>query len=260
MRNIKLTIRYDGTRYAGWQSQRNAKTVQETIERAIKALTREKVNLIGSGRTDSGVHAMGQVANFKTRSKLPLKNIEMGLNSILPEDILVCGAEEVDLKFNAQTYAKDKIYRYTISNTDFVDPFLRAFAARCFYRLNTREMKRATAFLLGSHDFRSFRTEGGRKDNTVRTIKRIKIEKDGDMIYIDIEANGFLYNMARSVVGTLIEVGRGKIKADSVKEILAMKDRKFCGPTAPAKGLCLMKVRYPPSPLRPSNPGRALAR
>ncbi len=244
MRNIKLTIQYDGTHYAGWQFQKNAKTVQEAIEAVLKKITGERVNLTGSGRTDSGVHAKGQVANFKTRSELPLKNVQTALNSILPKDIVVSGIEEAGPKFSAQHSAKSKLYRYTIANGDFVDPFIRRFAAKCFYKLDIGAMKRAASFLRGRHDFRSFQTKDGKEKNAVRTIKKITIEKDGYLIYIDIEANGFLYNMARNIVGTLIEVARGKMAEDSVKDIILKKDRRFGGPTAPAQGLCLIKVRY----------------
>jgi tRNA pseudouridine38-40 synthase len=244
MRNIKLIIQYDGTHYAGWQCQKNAKTVQESIEAILKKITGVKVNLTGSGRTDSGVHAKGQVANFKTRSNLPLKNMQMALNSILPRDIVVSGIEEADLRFSAQHSAKSKLYRYTIANGDFVDPFVRRFAAKCFYKLDIGAMKRAASFLRGRHDFKSFQTKDGEEKDAVRTIKKITIEKDGYLVYIDIEANGFLYNMARNIVGTLIEVARGKMAEDSVKDIILKKDRRFGGPTAPAQGLCLIKVRY----------------
>ncbi|MFA6079385.1 MAG: tRNA pseudouridine(38-40) synthase TruA [Candidatus Omnitrophota bacterium] len=244
MRNVKLTVQYDGTHYAGWQTQKNAKTVQEVIEKALRKITGEKVNLTGSGRTDSGVHARAQVANFRTRSALPLKNIQMALNSILPKDIVISGAEEAGPKFSAQHSAKSKVYRYTIANGDFVDPFIRRFAAKCFYKLDMGAMKRAASVLCGKHDFRSFQAKDVIERGSVRTIKKITIEKDGYLIYIDIEANGFLYNMARNIAGTLIEVARGKIPEDRVKDILLKKDRRLSGPTAPAQGLCLMKVKY----------------
>ena len=244
MRNIKITIRYDGTHYAGWQFQKNAPTVQAAIESAIKKVTGKKTNLIGSGRTDSGVHAKSQIANFKTSSKLPLKNIHMALNCILPKDIVIWRAEETHPGFNSQHEAKTKTYRYTISNSNFVDPFIRRYAAKCFYDLDIKKMKKAALFLLGRHDFRSFQAKGGAQRDPVRTLYSIGIVKDGNLIYIDMKADGFLYNMARNIAGTLIEVGRGKISAEKTKYILAKKDRSFSGPTAPAHGLCLMKVRY----------------
>lgn len=247
MRNIKLSIRYDGTRYGGWQSQSNSNTIQDEIVRALKKITGEKVNLIGSGRTDAGVHAMGQVANFKTRSRIPLDRLQMALNSHLPKDIVVWRVENAVAKFDSQKNAKSKLYRYTISNGNFVDPFIRHFAAKYFYRLNIDSMKKAAGYLLGRHNLKSFTAKDGGYDGNkdyVRRIKKIKIEKSGNLVYIDIEADGFLYNMARNIVGTLIEAGRGKIKTGAMRDILSKKDRAFCGPTAPAKGLCLMKVRY----------------
>jgi len=243
-RNIRLTIQYDGTHYSGWQSQKNARSIQDVLTDALKKITGGKVNLTGSGRTDAGVHARAQVANFKTRSDIPLKKLLLGLNSILPDDIVVSAVKEAGLKFDAQRAAKSKLYRYTLINSNVIDPFIRRFAAKCFYKLDILRMRRAAKPLMGKRDFRSFRAAGGGEKDTVRRIRNIKIEKYGDMIYIDMEADGFLYNMARNIVGTLIEVGRGKLKADAVKGILAKKDRRFCGPTAPAKGLCLLKVRY----------------
>ena len=244
MRNIKLTIRYDGTNYSGWQFQKNARSIQEAIQRSLKRIVREKVNLVGSGRTDAGVHAASQVANFRTRSVIPLKNIQMALNSILPRDIIISQIEEAPVSFNSQHDARSKLYRYTISNGYFVDPFLRKFASGCLYKLNITSMRKAVRHLKGRQDFKSFQAKGGGERDSVRRIKKIKIEKEGNLVYIYIEADGFLYNMVRNIVGTLIDVGRGKIAPEGVKTILGKKDRRFCGPTAPAKGLCLVKVRY----------------
>lgn len=248
LRNIKLTIQYDGTNYAGWQFQKNALSIQDVIERRLKTILREKVNLVGSGRTDAGVHAYEQAANFKTHAVLPLKNIQIALNSRLPKDVVVVGIEEKPLRFNSQHDAKSKLYRYTIVNGDFIDPFIRPFAVKCFYKLNIGRMRRAAKFLEGRHDFRAFKaadkSDGGELRDTVRTVKKIGIGKKGNVIYIDIEADGFLYNMARSIVGTLIEIGRGKMDLRRLNEILLAKDRRLSGPTAPARGLCLMKVRY----------------
>ncbi|MFA6143072.1 MAG: tRNA pseudouridine(38-40) synthase TruA [Candidatus Omnitrophota bacterium] len=243
-RNIKLTIQYDGTHYAGWQFQKNGRSIQEAIQDAIKKITGKKAKLIGSGRTDAGVHAEAQVANFKTRSRIPLKNLQMAINSALPDDIVISKIEEVASRFNAQHDAKSKLYRYTVVNNDFVSPMLRRYAAKCFYKIDIDLMKRAAKLLVGRHDFTSFRTIDGEEKNAIRTIRRIKIEKLKDVICIDIEANGFLYNMVRTIVGTLIEVGRGKFTVGRVREILKKRDRKCSGPTMPAKGLCLVKVFY----------------
>ena len=244
MRNIKLTIAYDGTKYSGWQCQKNGRAIQDVIENSLKKITGRKTKLIASGRTDAGVHAAAQIANFKTISKIPLKNIQMALNSDLPKDIVIIGAEEVSLKFNSQHDAKSKIYRYTIANNDFVDPFIRRFAARCFFKLDLNEMRKAAKYLVGRHDFKSFQTKDHIERGSVRTIKRMAIVKKKDIVYIYMEADGFLYNMARSIAGTLVEAGRGKISAQSVKNILLKKNRRFCGPTMPAKGLALLKVKY----------------
>lgn len=245
MRNIKLTIRYDGTNYSGWQSQKNARTIQDTIQKAVRQLTGgRKAVVIASGRTDAGVHALAQIANFRTSSKIPLKNLRLALNTILPDDIVVFHAEEVGRKFNSQKNARSKLYRYTIYNKEFMDPFLKAFASKCFFKIDVKLMRRGAKYLVGCHDFTSFQTKDGEGKNAVRTIKYIKIEKNGDLIYIDIEADGFLYNMIRNIVGTLIEVGRGKFRAGHVMEILKKRDKRSCGPTAPARGLMLVKVRY----------------
>ncbi|MFH0763790.1 MAG: tRNA pseudouridine(38-40) synthase TruA [Candidatus Omnitrophota bacterium] len=244
MRNIKLTIQYDGTRYSGWQFQKNGRSIQETIQNAVKNITGEKVNLTGSGRTDAGVHAEAQVANFRTRSGIPLKNLQMALNSALPDDIVISKAEEAGLRFNSRHDAKSKLYRYTIVNNDFINPPLRKYAAKCFYRIDIGLMKKAAGILVGRHDFKSFQTVDGEGKYAVRAIEYIKFEKSKDIVYIYIKADGFLYNMARSIVGTLIEAGRGKFTVDYVKKILEKRDRRSAGPTMPAKGLCLVRVFY----------------
>lgn len=245
MRNIKITIRYDGTNYSGWQFQKNGASIQETIEKALKAITGEKVHVTGSGRTDAGVHAKAQVANFRTRSKLPLKRLQMALNSAFPDDIVVTRIKEAGPKFNAQHSARSKLYCYTIVNNDFNDPFLRNFAAKSFYKLDLSLMRKAAKILIGRHDFKAFQTKDGEKDkNSVRTIKKIRIEKRDDVVTFYIEANGFLYNMARNIVGTLIEAGRGKFSLAYVREVLAKKDRRLSGPAMPAKGLSLDEVKY----------------
>ena len=243
-RNIRLVLRYDGTYYSGWQFQKNAGTVQEVIESALKKITGRKVKLTGAGRTDSGVHAVHQVANFKTHSKLALDKIKDALNSSIPEDILIVSAESVPLKFDSQRSARSKRYRYTVTTARFVDPFIRHFAARFSYPLNIRSMKRAAKVLTGRHDFKAFQASGSSELNTVRTIEKIKIEKRGDLVYIDVWADGFLYNMVRTIAGTLLEIGRGKMPENSIEKILLKRDRRLAGPTAPARGLCLMNVEY----------------
>lgn len=243
-RNIRLILRYDGTNYAGWQFQKNAKTLQQVLEGALEKITGAKVKLTGSGRTDSGVHAKYQVANFKTKSRLSLGSLKAAINSYIPKDILVTAIKEVSLKFDSQRHAKLKHYRYAVTTSRFTDPFLRHFVARFSYQLNISSMRRAAKALSGRHDFKPFQASGSVERNTVRTIKKIRIGENGDLVFIDIWADGFLYNMARTMAGTLLEIGRGKLPERRVKEILLKKDRRLVGPTAPAKGLCLMKVEY----------------
>ncbi|MDO8524924.1 MAG: tRNA pseudouridine(38-40) synthase TruA, partial [Candidatus Omnitrophota bacterium] len=237
MRNIRLTIRYDGTRYCGWQSQKNGRAIQDVIQDAIRRITGERVNVVGSGRTDAGVHAEAQVASFRAETKIPLKKLRMALNSRLPEDIAVTNIEKAGIKFNAQKSAKSKLYRYTIMNNDYMDPLARHFAAKCFFKLDIGRMRKAARLLKGRHDFKSFRATDGKEKNSIRVVRNINIEKSGDLVYIYIEADGFLYNMARNIAGTLVEVGRGKFAASYVKEILSKRNIRFSGPTMPAKGL-----------------------
>ena len=245
MRNIKLIISYDGTDYSGWQFQKNSRnTVQAILQRAIRKITGEKCHVTGSGRTDDGVHAAAQVANFRTRSGIPAEKMRMALNSAIPEDIVIEDARDVDGRFDAQRSAVSKLYRYTIMNSDFMDPFLRRYAAKVFFRLDIARMRRGARQIIGRHDFRAFKTVDGGEKDSVRTVKDIRISKKGDIIYIDMEADGFLYNMARSIAGTLVEIGRGKFPVESMRRILRARDRRLCGPTMPAKGLCLIKVRY----------------
>ena len=244
MRNIKLTISYDGTNYAGWQFQKNAPTIQDVIQCALKKITGKKTILIASGRTDAGVHAEAQIANFRTHSKIPLEKLQMALNSALPKDIVITAAEEAPVRFNSQHDAKAKLYRYAIYNSNFIDPFLRCYAAKVFYKLNIDSMKKAARFLEGRHDFRSFQTTDGEEKDSIRRIYHIKVEKTGNIVYIYMKADGFLYNMVRNIAGILVEAGRGKIQPPDVKKILSKKDRRHCGPTMPAKGLCLIKVSY----------------
>ena len=190
------------------------------------------------------MHAAGQVANFKTHSKLTLNKIKDALNSSLADDILIVSAESAPLKFDSQHSARLKRYRYTVTTAHYADPFIRHFASRFSYPLNVGSMRRAAKVLAGRHDFKAFQSAGSSELNTVRTIKKIKIEKRADLVYIDIWADGFLYNMVRTIAGTLLEIGRGKIAEDIIKEILQKRDRRSAGPTAPAKGLCLMSVEY----------------
>jgi len=253
MRNIKLVIEYDGTNYNGWQIQHHnvtksprqkSKTIQETIEKALCKILQEKVKLIGSGRTDSGVHARAQAANFSTSCEIPADKLLKGLNGLLPDDIVITAVQEVGLAFHSRYSAKSKKYRYTILNRGYPSAVERNFCYFYSYPLDLKSMARAAKYLRGRHDFSAFRSSGKKGSSSIRTIVEISVTKEGDFVYIDVEADGFLYNMARSIAGTLLEVGRGKISHSDVKSILFKRNRALAGPTAPAKGLCLLAVRY----------------
>jgi len=244
MRNIKLTIEYDGTDYCGWQRQKNGVSIQELIEKALRKILHERIKIIGAARTDSGVHAKGQAANFKTHSKLPLSKLKMALNNNLPRDISVIEIKSAARGFNAQFSAKSKLYRYSIFNRKEKTPFFDKYFVHIPYNLNIQAMRKASKHLIGKHDFSSFKGSKGVTKTQERNIKKILLEKKGFFIFMDIEADGFLYNMARNIVGTLIEAGRNKIKPRIVKNILSLRDRKKAGPTAQAKGLTLVRVEY----------------
>ena len=244
MRNIKLTIEYDGTNYCGWQRQARLKSIQAVIEQSLNKLLQQKIKLIGSGRTDAGVHAKGQAANFQAETGLGLENIRNGLNALLPEDIAVREIEEVSPGFNSRYDAKSKVYRYTILRQETRSPFFRNHFLFIPYGLNIEMMKKAAGYLEGRHNFRSFQTQNKENPQAERTIKKLKISARENFIYIDIEADGFLHNMVRRIIGVLLAVGRGKLKPVQVKKILAAKDPRLGGPTVPARGLCLMRVKY----------------
>lgn len=252
MRNIKLTIEYEGTNYAGWQIQKNTRlTIQEVIEKALSKIIQERIKLIASGRTDAGVHAAGQVANFKATSIIPAKNIQKALNSLLPGDIRIVNSEDVPLQFHARFSAKAKTYRYLILNQDYPSALLRDYCYFLPYKLDLNKMRRAATAFLGRHDFSAFCASGSSVKDTIRTIKKISIKGINyslspipyRLISVDITADGFLYNMARSIVGTLLEVGRGKLEPGWSR---AGPPQRLCraGPTAPASGLFLVKVDY----------------
>jgi tRNA pseudouridine38-40 synthase len=243
MRNIKLTLEYDGTEFCGWQIQKG-RTIQGELEKVLSKILNEKIKIIGSGRTDSGVHALGQVANFKTNSKAPHKNIQKGLNSILPHSISVVKIEEVPLNFHARFDAKNKTYRYSILNSQFNHPLLNNHFYRVPYKLNFSLMREEIKCLKGRHNFKSFQASDKKEHSSIRTISKINLSKKRKLIFLDITSDGFLYNMVRNIIGTLIEIGRGKFPSGSMKKILKAKNRKLAGPTAPAMGLTLIKVRY----------------
>ncbi|MBF0521877.1 MAG: tRNA pseudouridine(38-40) synthase TruA [Candidatus Omnitrophica bacterium] len=249
MQNFRLTIEYDGTNFNGWQTQaQNCRTVQGEIQKALKIIFKKNITLIGSGRTDSGVHALGQTAHLKIKTAMPTDEILRALNANLPDDISIINVEEMPLKFHAQYGIKTKTYRYTILNRPSRSPQQRNFCLFYPYKLNLKVMKEEAKVLVGKHNFKSFQSTDParpeRGEDSVRTIKRLDIKKKDGRITIDIEADGFLYKMVRSIVGTLIEVGRGKLAKGSMKKILSAKDRSCASPTAPAKGLCLWETKY----------------
>ncbi|WP_077368813.1 tRNA pseudouridine(38-40) synthase TruA [Anaerosalibacter sp. Marseille-P3206] len=244
MRNIKLTIEYEGTNYHGWQVQPNAITVQGEIVKAINNITKENVNLIGSGRTDSGVHAKGQVANFITNSKIPEDKFSYAINSQLPLDIAITKSEEVPIDFHSRYDAIGKRYRYLIYNRPIRSPLYKNYAYHIPYELDFEKMNVAKEQFLGTHDFKAFMSSGSEIEDTVRTIHSISITKQDSLIIFQVEGNGFLYNMVRIIVGTLVEVGNGKKEKDSISQIIKSKNRMSAGHTAPANGLYLEKVFY----------------
>lgn len=244
MKNIKLTIEYDGSNYFGWQKQNNKETVQETIERAILAVTGEKINLTGSSRTDTGVHAKGMVANFKTNTSIPPNKIKFALNNKLPDDIVIINSEEVSEDFHSRYNSKGKTYCYTIINRKDRLALGRNYAYQFKWDLDIERMKSACKYFLGEHDFCAFMSSGSSVKTTVRTINELYIENNKDEIKIFISANGFLYNMVRIIVGTLIMVGIGKISDKDITDIIESKDRTKAGACVPANGLTLEKVYY----------------
>ncbi len=249
MRNIKLTIEYDGTHFKGWQIQaQNQRTVQGDISKALKKILKEKVSLTGSGRTDSGVHALAQVANFKTSSRIAISELQKALNANLKDDVSIIAIEEVSEEFHAQYSAKSKTYQYTISNQKIRPAQRRHFCFWYPYKLSLQKMREEAKAFLGRHDFKSFQAtdpaKRGQKRDTVRTIKKLTISKKNDIIIIEIEANGFLYKMVRNIVGTLIEVGNEQLPKSSIKMILSQKNRTAAGITAKAHGLMLKSVAY----------------
>lgn len=244
MRNIKLTIEYEGKDYNGWQKQPNHLNIQGEIEKAIQHITGEEVDLIGSGRTDAGVHAFGQVANFKTNSDFPIEKMATAINSQLKQSIRVLKSEEVPLDFHSRYHCHQKTYAYIIDNSNQGTAIYRNITYHIAQPLNLEKMQEAANYLLGEHDFSSFKSSGTSSKNSVRTIYKAQVLKEQDRVIIMLTGNGFLYNMVRIIAGTLVEVGLGHISSEEIKNILEAKDRKKAGKTLPAKGLFLMSVEY----------------
>ncbi|MCD6416428.1 MAG: tRNA pseudouridine(38-40) synthase TruA [Planctomycetes bacterium] len=248
MRKLLLTIEYDGTDFHGWQLQPQGRTVQAALERAVKQTTGEDVRVVGAGRTDAGVHAAGQTAHFETESDLAPGRFVPALNHWLPRDVSALHCCEAPRDFDAQRSAGSKLYRYRILRSTFRRPLRERFALRCWHRLDAAPMARCAALLAGEHDFTSFCSVHSEAAGKTRTLLRSELVEDGDELRYHVEADGFLYNMVRIIVGTLLEVGQGKMTPDEFADVLSARDRRAAGPTAAARGLTLMQVRYREDP------------
>jgi tRNA pseudouridine38-40 synthase len=245
-RNIKITLEYDGTNYHGWQSQSGSgrATIQETLEQALKELTGEDVKTYGSGRTDAGVHALGHVAHFRTKSLIPSAAWAPALNHLLPEDIRVQSSEDVPDDFHARYSATGKIYQYVILNRRAPSALHRSRAWLIDRKLNLNAMRRAAGVLIGTHNFSAFRSSACGAKTPVRKLRGLTVVRRGDFVEIRLEADAFLMHMARNIVGTLVDVGLGRYTVEAVKQMLLSRDRSKAGRTAPAYGLYLVKVLY----------------
>jgi len=243
--NFKLVISYDGSGYHGWQRQKTDRTIQAELEKALTTMTGSNSKITGSGRTDAGVHAMGQVANFQSDAGLSPDVYCKGLNSLLPDDILVLSCERMPAAFHARYDTRSKHYQYRILNRELPAIMERHYVWHIKRRLNLAAMQTAAVYLVGRHDFKAFEGSGSPRSTTVREVFRAEVRARGkDRVSFDIEADGFLRYMVRNIVGTLVDVGTEKIAADTVGKILDSKDRGKAGATAPARGLFLMGVRY----------------
>ena len=244
-KNIKLILEYDGTHYRGWQRQKNGPTIQGILEEKIQIITKETSSLISSGRTDAGVHALHQVCNFRTNSGIEPESLRKGLNSLLPDDIYIRHAEYVPPEFHSRYDALRKTYEYRILNRTRPDLFLRAYSWHIRPKLDISAMEKSISSLLGQHDFSSFRSTGSGNTNPVRKLLRAEIQSlNHDRMRIIFEANGFLRHMVRNIVGTLVEVGKGKMSTEEFTEVLYARDRQKAGIKAPPQGLFLVMVRY----------------
>lgn len=245
MKNIKLTIEYDGKDFNGWQKQPNKLNIQGTIEQAIKQITGEEVELNASGRTDAGVHSLGQVANFKTNSELPIGKWPLALNANLKKSIVIKSVEEVDDRFHSRLSCKKKTYRYIINNSKYGTAIYRNLETHIPQKLDVDKMQEAVKYFEGEHDFKAFKASGTSGKSSVRTIYEAKVlQMPNERIYIELTGNGFLYNMVRIISGTLVDVGLGKINPSYIPTIIEKKERENAGKTLPPQGLYLLNVEY----------------
>ena len=244
MKRVKLTVAYDGTNYHGWQIQPNGNTIEEELNRHLSELLKEEIKVTGASRTDAGVHALGNVAVFDTRAKMPAEKISYALNTRLPADIRIQDSSEVAADFHPRFCDTVKTYEYRILNRRFPDPTKRLYSFFYYYPLDVQRMKEGAAYLVGEHDFRAFCTMKPELENTVRTIYSLDVEKTGDMIVLRVTGSGFLYNMGRIITGSLIRVGGGFYEPEYVRTILESRDRALAGETARPEGLTLVEIKY----------------
>jgi tRNA pseudouridine38-40 synthase len=244
MRNVKAVVEYDGTEYSGFQIQPRLRTIQGELERALLRIMKEPIKLVGAGRTDAGVHAAGQVISFATSCSIPTERVCVALNSVLPQDIVLLKTEEVGPEFHARYSAKRRIYQYSILNAEKPSALQGRYTWHIPEALNLATMRKGAAHLAGTHDFAAFSLSQRDGKSTVRNLEALEISRRGDVITIELKASGFLHSMARGIVGTLVDVARGRRSPDDIKRILEGKDRGAAGKTAPARGLCLVEVIY----------------
>jgi len=245
VKRVKLTVAYDGTNYCGWQIQPTAITIEKVLNQELSKLLKEDITVIGASRTDSGVHALGNVAVFDTEARIPAEKISYALNQHLPDDIVIRKSEEVAADFHPRYCDTVKTYEYKILNAPFPDPMKRMHTHFVHRPLDLDAMRKAASYIVGEHDFASFCSAGSQVKETVRTIYSLDVLTEGDVITIRIRGNGFLYNMVRIIAGTLMHVGGHMMEPEQVADIIEAKDRSKAGPTAPAKGLTLIQIEYP---------------
>ena len=241
---VKLIVAYDGTNYCGWQIQDNAITIEEVLNQKLSELLNEDIRVIGASRTDSGVHALGNVAVFDTNTRIPAEKISYALNQRLPDDIRIQKSEQVADDFHPRFCDTIKTYEYKIYNNKFPDPTVRLYSKFVYFNIDIDKMREGAKYLVGEHDFKSFCTPRTNVESTVREVTEITFDKKGDMITMTIKGTGFLYNMVRIIMGTLLRVGMGMYTPEHVKEILDAKDRAVAGPKAEACGLTLINIEY----------------